>query len=86
MGAGNHYFRRIAAAYPGSVRHEIRWWQKFNYAWIRGFTWTAQVLLPKSMEHHPIYHEAQARLEGKRLGGYNQWLIEAFFDKERIVN
>ncbi|MCG8438692.1 MAG: oxygenase MpaB family protein [Pseudomonadales bacterium] len=62
------------------------WWQKFNYAWIRGFTWTAQVLLPKSMEHHPIYHEAQARLEGKRLGGYNQWLIEAFFDKERIVN
>lgn len=62
------------------------WWQKFNYGWIRAATWTGQVLLPKSMEHHPIYHEAQARLEGKRLGGYNQWLIEGFFDKERIVN
>ena len=79
-----------AAELPPRIRDQYDmkygWWQKFNYGWIRGATWTAQVLMPKSMEHHPIYHEAQARLEGERLGGYNQWLIEAFFDKERLVN
>ena len=61
-------------------------WQKLNYGWMRAGAWTMAVLLPKSMERHAIYREAEARLEGKRLGGYNQWLIEAFFDKERIVN
>lgn len=79
-----------SAELPPRIRDQYEmkygWWQKFNYGWIRAATWTAQVLMPKSMEYHPIYHEAQARLEGKRLGGYNQWLIEGFFDKERIVN
>ncbi len=79
-----------SAELPPRIREQYGmkygWWQKFNYGWIRAATWTGQVLLPKSMEHHPIYHEAQARLEGERLGGYNQWLIEGFFDKERIVN
>lgn len=38
------------------------------------------------MERQAVYHEAMARLEGKRLGGVNQFFIEAFFDKERLVN
>lgn len=79
-----------SAELPPRIRDQYEmkygWWQKFNYGWIRAATWTAQVLVPKSLEYHPIYKEAEARLEGERLGGYNQWLIEAFFDKERIVN
>ena len=79
-----------AAELPPRIREQYQmkygWWQKMNYGWMRAAVWTAEVMLPKNLERHPVYHEAQARLDGKRLGGYNQWLIEGFFDKERIVN
>lgn len=79
-----------AANLPARIRDQYEmkygWWQKFNNSWIMAGAWTTQVLLPKSMERHPVYKEAQARLEGERLGGYNQRMIEAFFDKERLVN
>ncbi|MCG8394085.1 MAG: oxygenase MpaB family protein [Pseudomonadales bacterium] len=79
-----------SANLPPRIRDQYQmkygWWQKFNNAWIMTGANVAKLLLPKSMEQHAIYHEAEARLEGERLGGYNQRLIEAFFDKERIVN
>ena len=62
------------------------WWQKMNYGWMRAGAWTLGALLPKNMERQAVYHEAMARLEGERLGGVNQFFIEAFFDKERLVN
>ncbi|MED5387339.1 MAG: hypothetical protein VX793_00690, partial [Pseudomonadota bacterium] len=79
-----------AANLPPRIRDEFEmkygWWQKFNNGWIMGGAKVAQWMLPKSLERNPLYHEATARLEGKRVGAYNQFLIEALLDKERLVN
>ena len=79
-----------AANLPPRIRDEFEmkygWWQKFNNAWIMSGATVAQWMLPKSLERNPLYHEANARLEGKRVGAYNQFLIEALLDKERLVN
>ena len=79
-----------AANLPPRIRDEFEmkygWWQKFNNAWIMSGATVAQWMLPKSLERNPLYHEASARLEGKRVGAYNQFLIEALLDKERLVN
>ena len=79
-----------AANLPPRIRDEFEmkygWWQKFNNAWIMSGATVAQWMLPKSLERNPLYHEANARLEGKRVGTYNQFLIEALLDKERLVN
>ena len=79
-----------AANLPPRIRDEFEmkygWWQKFNNALIMSGATVAQWMLPKSLERNPLYHEANARLEGKRVGAYNQFLIEALLDKERLVN
>ena len=79
-----------SAELPPRIREEYDmkygWWQKMNYAWMRAGAWTLGALLPKDMERQAVYHEAMARLEGEKLGGVNQFFIEAFFDKERLVN
>ena len=79
-----------AANLPPRIRDEFEmkygWWQKFNNAWIMSGAKVTQWMLPKSLERNPLYHEANARLEGERVGGYNQFLIEALLDKERLVN
>ena len=79
-----------SAELPPRIRDQYEmkygWWQKMNYGWMRAGAWTLGALLPKNMERQAVYHEAMARLEGERLGGINQFFIEAFFDKERLVN
>lgn len=79
-----------AANLPPCIRDEFEmkygWWQKFNNAWIMSGATVVQWMLPKSLERNPLYHEANARLQGKRVGAYNQFLIEALLDKERLVN
>ena len=79
-----------AANLPPRIRDEFEmkygWWQKFNNAWIMSGATVVQWMLPKSLERNPLYHEANARLQGKRVGAYNQFLIEALLDKERLVN
>ena len=79
-----------AANLPPRIRDEFEmkygWGQKFNNALIMSGATVAQWMLPKSLERNPLYHEANARLEGKRVGAYNQFLIEALLDKERLVN
>lgn len=79
-----------SAELPPRIREQYDmkygWWQKMNYTWMRAGAWTLGALLPKNMERQAVYHEAMARLEGERLGGVNQFFIEAFFDKERLVN
>lgn len=42
--------------------------------------------LPGFMGNQPLYHEAHARIEGKRVGRYQRTLIKQVLGTERIVN
>lgn len=79
-----------AANLPPEVRdqYEMNYgaWQRMNYFWIRNSARLASWVLPARVENHPFHHEAHARLEGKRVGPYQRWLIRTLMDQERLVN
>lgn len=79
-----------AANLPPEVRDQYDMnygaWQRMNYFWIRNSARLASWVLPARVENHPFHHEAHARLEGKRVGPYQRWLIRTLMDQERLVN
>ena len=78
-----------AANLPPSIRegYEMDYglWERINYAWILPAAKVYNWVLPKGMGYNPVYHEAQARLKGERVGWYQQSLIKAA-GVERLVN
>ncbi len=62
------------------------WWRKFNYAWLKGSAQLTELILPQTLTHNPAYHEANARLEGERVGPYQRRLIRMLLGTERLVN
>lgn len=78
-----------AANLPPTVRdgYEMDYglWERINYAWIMPSAKIYNWILPDSMRINPVYHEAQARLKGERVGWYQRSLIKAA-GVERLVN
>lgn len=61
-------------------------WRKFNNAWIKTMAKFTDWVLPEYFAKNAVHHEAEARLQGERVGGYHQMLIESFLGTERLVN
>lgn len=78
-----------AANLPPTIREgydmDYGLWEQFNYSWILFSAKMYNWVLPDSMGKNPVYHEANARLRGERVGGYQQSLIKAA-GVERLVN
>lgn len=62
------------------------WWEKMNYSLMKSGAKVTEWLLPKSLEYNPVYHEAQARLRGERVGYLQRKAIAVAMEKERLVN
>ncbi|WP_290577041.1 lipoprotein insertase outer membrane protein LolB [Ketobacter sp.] len=61
-------------------------WYSINYyGWIKPSSKLYNWLMPDSVSVNPVYHEAQARLRGERVGWYQRKVIEAA-GVERLVN
>ena len=61
-------------------------WYSINYyGWIKPSSKLYNWLMPDSVSVNPVYHEAQARLRGERVGWYQRKIIEAA-GVERLVN
>lgn len=78
-----------SANLPPSVRDqygmEYNLWERMNYGWILPAAKVYNWVLPKGMGYNPVYHEAQARMKGERVGWYQQQLIE-LVGVERLAN
>lgn len=78
-----------AANLPPRIRDqydmEFALWETLNYAWILPSAKLYNWMLPDGMRMNPVYHEARARLQGKRVGWYQRSLIKAA-GVERLVN
>ncbi len=61
-------------------------WERFNNAWLMGYAEFASWVLPDVVGVNPAHHEAEARLEGKRVGPYQRMLIRYGLGMERLVN
>ncbi|MDX1804168.1 MAG: lipoprotein insertase outer membrane protein LolB [Alcanivorax sp.] len=79
-----------AANLPPHLRDEFQmkygWWQKFNNAMLMGSVKVTDFILPDSMTWNPVYHEAEARLKGKRVGWYQRSMISLILGRKRLVN
>ncbi len=61
------------------------WYSVNYYGWIRPASKVYNWVMPDSVAVNPVYHEAQARLRGERVGWYQRKVIEAA-GVERLVN
>ncbi|EKF73556.1 hypothetical protein A11A3_13043 [Alcanivorax hongdengensis A-11-3] len=79
-----------AANLPPNLREDFEmkygWWQKFNNAWLMAGAKVTDFILPDSMMMNPAYHEAEARLEGKRAGWYQRAVLRMGLGREQLVN
>lgn len=60
--------------------------RKFNATWMGLGVKIAGKVTPDTFSHIPVYHEAQARLSGKRVGPYQRTLLKRALRIERMVN
>lgn len=75
---------------PAPVREQYDmdyglWYTLNYYGWIKPSSKLYNWLMPDSIAVNPVYHEAQARLRGERVGWYQQKIISAA-GVERLVN
>lgn len=79
-----------AASLPPNIREDygLRYnaFTKFNNGMLMTGAKFYNAVLPKTMGNFPMYHEAYARIEGKRVGWYQRYLIKQILNTERIVN
>lgn len=61
-------------------------WEKFNNAWLMASAKFTQWILPDVMGIGALRHEADARLEGVRVGPYQRLLVRELLGTERLVN
>ena len=75
---------------PAPVREQYDmdyglWYSLNYYGWIKPASKIYNWVMPDSIAVNPVYHEAQARLRGERVGWYQRKIIEAA-GVERLVN
>lgn len=75
---------------PAPVREQYDmdyglWYSINYYGWIKPSSKLYNWLMPDTIAVNPVYHEAQARLRGERVGWYQQKVISAA-GVERLVN
>ncbi|OUS25476.1 hypothetical protein A9Q99_21380 [Gammaproteobacteria bacterium 45_16_T64] len=79
-----------AAHMPERIREqygmEYGAWEKFNNAWLMASARMSQWMLPDVMGVSALRHEANARLEGVRVGPYQRMLVRELLGTERLVN
>lgn len=79
-----------AGSLPPRIREGYRMnyglWRKTNYIILLSGGMITGWLLPKSWEYHSVYHEAMARVEGKRAGGFHRRVIKRTLGTENLVN
>lgn len=79
-----------AGSLPPRIRDgygmEFGTWRRFNYNFMMTGAKVTFWLLPKPWEYHSVYHEAMARMKGKRVGAYHRRIIRSALGTERLVN
>lgn len=61
-------------------------WRKINYGVLLSGAMVTGWLLPKPWEYHSVYHEAMARVKGKRVGAFHRSVIKATLGTANLVN
>lgn len=61
-------------------------WERFNNAWLMTSAGITSRFMPDYFVVNPIHHEAEARLEGKRLDYFHRKQIETVMGSDRMVN
>ena len=65
---------------------EFGFFRRLTGAFMAGSITIASKIFPKFLSYNPLYHEANARLEGKRANWYHKWQIKFGLNVDGLVN